>query len=102
MVRVALTGEELHGFTSLGFDDHVKVFFPTSAAPDLAMRDLTPRRYDAVSGELWIDFFLHEAGPAAGWAKDAAVGQPIMVGGPRGSSGLASPRGIDSALADWR
>jgi NADPH-dependent ferric siderophore reductase len=97
MVRVALTGEELQGFTSLGFDDHVKVFFPANGAPDAAMRDLTPRRYDAASGELWIDFFLHEAGPAAGWAKDAAAGQPLMVGGPRGSS-IISTEGIDSHL----
>jgi NADPH-dependent ferric siderophore reductase len=97
MVRVALTGEELQGFTSLGFDDHVKVFFPANGVPDPAMRDLTPRRYDAASGELWIDFFLHEAGPAAGWAKDAAAGQPIVIGGPRGSS-IISTEGIDSHL----
>ena len=97
MIRVALTGEELQGFTSLGFDDHVKVFFPANDAPDPAMRDLTPRRYDAASGELWIDFYLHEAGPAAGWAKDAAAGQSLMVGGPRGSS-IISTEGIDSHL----
>ena len=97
MVRVALKGEELQGFTSLGFDDHVKVFFPTNGTPDPALRDLTPRRYDPASGELWIDFFLHDAGPAAGWARDAAAGQPIMVGGPRGSS-IICTEGIDSHL----
>ena len=97
MVRVALTGEELQGFTSLGFDDHVKVFFPANGVPDPAMRDLTPRRYDAASGELWIDFFLHEAGPAAGWAKDATAGQSMAIGGPRGSS-IISTEGIDSHL----
>jgi len=32
MVRIVLGGEELRGFTSLGFDDHIKVFFPGSPA----------------------------------------------------------------------
>jgi len=97
MVRVVLRGEDLPGFTSLGFDDHVKLFF--SSGPDgrllePAMRDFTPRRYDADAGELWIDFYLHEAGPAAGWASQVAVGQELAVGGPRGSS-MISLEGID-------
>jgi NADPH-dependent ferric siderophore reductase len=110
MVRVVLQGEELNGFTSLGFDDHVKLFFtaedgktdsPPSTthgsdnAPPAAMRDFTPRWFDAESGELWIDFFLHEAGPAAGWAARVAVGQSLTVGGPRGSF-VISLEGIDS------
>jgi len=89
MVRVVLRGEDLPGFTSLGFDDHVKLFFP-----EPAMRDFTPRRYDADAGELWIDFYLHEAGPATGWASQVAVGQELAVGGPRGSS-MISLEGID-------
>ena len=28
MVRIVLTGPELEGFASFGFDDHVKMFFP--------------------------------------------------------------------------
>lgn len=106
MVRVVLGGDELRGFTSLGFDDHVKVFLPTPAAagegartddgaPAPAMRDFTPRRYDADAGELWIDFFLHDAGPAASWAAQVAPGQPLTVGGPRGSF-VISVEGIDS------
>lgn len=98
MLRVVFGGEELAQFTSLGFDDHVKLFFPsdTAGVPDnLAMRDFTPRRFDAEANELWIDFFLHDAGPASTWAAQAAVGQPLMVGGPRGSF-IISPEGIDS------
>jgi NADPH-dependent ferric siderophore reductase len=34
MVRVTLSGEELAGFTSLGFDDHVKLLFPVAAVKD--------------------------------------------------------------------
>jgi NADPH-dependent ferric siderophore reductase len=95
MVRIVLQGAELEGFASLGFDDHVKLFFPEpAAAGGLAMRDFTPRRYDAAAGELWVDFFLHEGGPAASWAAQATVGQVLEVGGPKGSSVLALD-GID-------
>jgi NADPH-dependent ferric siderophore reductase len=89
MVRVVLSGEELRGFTSLGFDDHVKVFFST------AMRDFTPRRFDAAAGELWIDFFVHKGGPAASWAERATIGQTLEIGGPRGSMVVAL-EGIDA------
>jgi NADPH-dependent ferric siderophore reductase len=99
MVRVVLQGEELKGFTSLGFDDHVKIFFSSGedgrADSPAAMRDFTPRWFDAEAGELWIDFFLHEAGPAASWATQVAVGQSLTVGGPRGSF-VISLDGIDS------
>jgi NADPH-dependent ferric siderophore reductase len=96
MLRIVLTGEELAQFTSLGFDDHVKLFFPSDEGPNApAMRDFTPRRFDPQAGELWIELYLHEAGPAAAWAKQATVGQSLTVGGPRGSS-ILSPEGIDS------
>ncbi len=104
MLRVTLTGNDLSGFTSSGFDDHVKLFFarhgeseptfPTlgpggrvhvdeSARP--VARDYTPRRYDAAANELDIDFAIHEAGPATRWALEAKPGSKIGVGGPRGS-----------------
>ncbi len=96
MVRVVLQGAELEGFTSLGFDDHVKLFFPSpEEGTPAAMRDFTPRRHDSVADELWIDFFLHEAGPAASWAMRVAVGDSLDVGGPKGSM-ILSPAGIDS------
>jgi NADPH-dependent ferric siderophore reductase len=102
MLRVVAAGEELQGFTSLGFDDHVKLFFSgaeldagTDGQP--AMRDFTPRRYDPVAGELWIDFYLHDDGPAGKWAAQAAVDQNITVGGPRGSA-IIPLEGIDTHL----
>lgn len=96
MARVVLTGDALAGFTSLGFDDHVKLFFPGAdggAAPE--MRDFTPRHYDSVAGELWIDFFLHEAGPAAEWIRQAQPKDLLDVGGPR-SSFVLPVAGIDT------
>ncbi len=104
MVRVAVGGDDLPGFTSLGFDDHMKLIFPAQdtgeltlpvagangpalpdGAPKPTMRDYTPRRYDATAGELLIDFVIHASGPATTWAAGVAPGQWLGVGGPRGS-----------------
>ncbi len=104
MLRITLGGAELQGFYSPGFDDHVKLFFPDPAtgefhapqlgpngvesapdAPRPIMRDYTPRHFDAQALTLDIDFALHEAGPATQWALQAKVGDPLVIGGPRGS-----------------
>src|SRR5258705_8039893 len=63
MIRVTLGGD-LDGFTSLGFDDHVKLFFPTGrndadGKPETDSRDYTPRRYDPKANTLDIEFVLH-------------------------------------------
>ncbi|MCI3208841.1 MULTISPECIES: siderophore-interacting protein [Pandoraea] len=105
MLRVTLGGDDLAGFTSPGFDDHVKLFFPNPETGELAvpqmgpeglskpapgdaprlMRDYTPRQYDADSKTLVIDFAMHESGPATQWARSARPGDKLGVGGPRGS-----------------
>ena len=86
MRRITLVGEDLVGFVSAAPDDHVKLFFPQpDGAEPVPMRDYTPRRFDAGTGELDIDFVLHGDGPAARWATQVEVGQAIDVGGPRGS-----------------
>jgi NADPH-dependent ferric siderophore reductase len=107
MKRITLKSDELRGFTSLGFDDHVKLFFPTAdgqlnlslpvseAAAEKVMRDFTPRRFDG--DELVIDFFIHDDGPATMWAANAKPGSVIGVGGPRGSS-VISVEDIDLHL----
>jgi len=104
MMRVTLTGDDLPGFISAAYDDHMKVFFPPAGevkpamptmgpegaifpqgVPRPAARDYTPRRYDPVANELDIDFVLHGDGPASSWAANARPGQFLGVGGPRGS-----------------
>lgn len=104
MLRITLAGDDLAGFVSAGYDDHVKLCFPKpgedapvwpAVGPDAVplpegvvaspMRDFTPRRYDAGKGELVIDFAVHEAGPASDWATRAVPGSRLGVGGPRGS-----------------
>lgn len=99
--RIVLTGEELEGFFSPGFDDHVKVFpTPRGQAPTLAtvgpdgpvfaepkpvMRDYTPRAFDAANRRLTLDFAVGHGGPATAWAEEAQVGDELGLGGPRGS-----------------
>lgn len=90
LVRIVLGGPELEGFTSLGFDDHVKLIFSGGELP--VMRDFTPRRYDAQAGELWIDFVVHAAGPATDWATQARTGSHLLVGGPKGSAVIPAER----------
>jgi NADPH-dependent ferric siderophore reductase len=88
MIRVTLGGD-LEGFTSLGFDDHVKLFFPNgtnaNGEPLSEARDYTPRRYDPSNHTLEIDFAIHDAGPATRWATEVKSGQSLSIGGPRGS-----------------
>jgi NADPH-dependent ferric siderophore reductase len=104
LVRVTFTGDELEDFVSASFDDHVKLFFPEPgesmpalpqagptgpefdpSKPRPIARDFTPRRFDRAARELDIEFALHEAGPATAWAAQAAPGQHLGIGGPRGS-----------------
>ncbi|HEX7666380.1 MAG TPA: siderophore-interacting protein, partial [Polyangiaceae bacterium] len=106
---VRFVGESLAGFTSLGFDDHVKLVVPPHVDGDLVMpppgegriafprgaivRDYTPRSYS--NGERWLDveFSLHENGPMADWARAAKPGAKAILGGPKGS--MVVPLGYD-------
>lgn len=112
LIRVILGGDELEGFTSVGFDDHVKLFFPDRHGnidmPSVAeeghliwpegekpiMRDYTPRYFDPIAQTLEIDFALHLAGPATHWAENAQPGKQLGLGGPRSSS-------IIPPIFDW-
>jgi NADPH-dependent ferric siderophore reductase len=104
LMCVTFTGDDLEDFISASFDDHVKLFFPApgestpalpqagpdgpvfdSSKPRPVARDFTPRRFDQAARQLDIEFALHEAGPATAWAAQAAPGQVLGIGGPRGS-----------------
>jgi NADPH-dependent ferric siderophore reductase len=79
-ISVTFKGETLHDFVSASYDDHVKFMLS-----DDDRRDFTPRSYDNVAAELTIDFALHATGAASDWARQAAVGQQVVIAGPRGS-----------------
>jgi NADPH-dependent ferric siderophore reductase len=86
-LAITFTGAALADFTSLSFDDHVKLMFNEDAQAGEAQvrRDYTPRRFDREALELTLEFALHGDGKASEWARRAVVGQPALVGGPRGS-----------------
>lgn len=112
--RVTLDGPELRDFVSVGPSDHVKVFFPdpqtgavhtptvldgrlvrpTTGVP--IARDFTPLPTVGDDGapRVDLDFVLHDhhAGPARRWVESAKPGDPLTVGGPRGSRGF--PAGV--------
>jgi len=78
--RITLVDDSLSDFVSASFDDHVKVFLD-----EAERRDYTPRRFDRDRLELTLEFALHGNGVASDWARQAAAGQRLRVGGPRGS-----------------
>jgi NADPH-dependent ferric siderophore reductase len=92
-VRVRLVGKDLTGFTSLGSDDHIRVFFPTGHVSSVEeLRESPSREYTPLAwGNDWLDleFAIHgDSGVAARWAASAPLGSPAGVGGPRGSKVL--------------
>lgn len=103
LVSVLVSGEGLDAFADAAPTSHLKVFLPAPGqdapllpeflpegqvlpddVPRPAVRTYTPRRFDAASGTLEIQFVLHGAGPASEWAERASAGDKIAVAGPGG------------------
>lgn len=101
--RIVFHSDDLTGFISSSFDDHIKLFiaedfedlivpsitehglvFPEGKAKPAA-RDYTPYYFDAQTNCLTVDFVLHPSGPAGEWASQAKRGQQMAIAGPRGS-----------------
>jgi len=111
MRRITLTGDNLERFAT-DENYHVRLYFPQDPgapnwpvrgadglgivqdpAHELPIRKYTIRRIDLATAEVDIDFVLHAApGPGSDWAKAAATGALVGMGGPGG-------RGVRSA--DW-
>jgi NADPH-dependent ferric siderophore reductase len=83
-VSITFKGDALEDFVSQSFDDHVKFMF-TDSTGELVSRDYTPRHFDREARELTIEFALHGPGAASEWASRAAMGDPAVIAGPRGS-----------------
>lgn len=93
MRRISFGGDELAGFAWSGPAAHLKLLFPlpgetevTAPTPDgprpTTMRTYTPRRFDAATQTLEVDFVLHGEGPASSWAEQARIGQELILMGP--------------------
>ncbi|MGR8011529.1 siderophore-interacting protein [Streptomyces hypolithicus] len=114
MVRVVLGGAGLAGFAADEFTDHyVKLLFPPAGVTypepfDMARireefpagqwpvtRTYTVRAWDAVHGELTIDFVVHgDEGLAGPWAASVRPGETVRFQGPGGGY-------VPDPAADW-
>jgi NADPH-dependent ferric siderophore reductase len=102
-VSVRFQGDDLDGFHTGAPTGHVKLFFPVEgeaatpapavvdgrvvfpdAAAQPAVRTYTPRRFDAATRALEVQFLLHGDGPGSQWAERAAVGHRLVLIGPGG------------------
>jgi len=103
LVSVWVGGDGLEAFADAAPTSHLKVFLPApgqdfsieDGSPPPVVRTYTPRRYDAATGTLEIQFVLHGAGPASEWAERASVGDKLAVAGPGGRFSL------DTSVAEW-
>lgn len=95
MKRVTFGGADLATFAWSGPAAHLKIIFPEPGSgvdvvpiPDpegprpKTTRTYTPRRWDAEKQQLEVDFAIHGEGPASEWAKQARVGQQLVMMGP--------------------
>lgn len=117
MRRHVRNGVELPEVRSKGFDDDIKLLpvdpvtgslpfdvptnldngtvdWPAGAFP--YSRTYTVRRFDCSTGEMAVDFAVHDGGLASDWAYRVQPGETILVAGPKHSSSL--PRGVDWVL----
>jgi NADPH-dependent ferric siderophore reductase len=111
VVQVTFAGEELASFGPPRPGGHIKVFFPEpgwqrpppgaeSEAPRPPSRTYTPRRWDAATTELDVEFVLHGEGIASRWAEHAKPGWPLYVAGPGGGFELPAEAQHLVLLAD--
>jgi NADPH-dependent ferric siderophore reductase len=93
LLRLTVGGDELEGFGPPKPGAHIKLFFPDAAsawnpkdpdAPRPPSRTYTPLHYDPAARSMQIDFVMHGAGLAAGWAQQARVGDTLYLAGPGG------------------
>lgn len=100
LLRITLAGPDLEGFTVEEPAASVRVLLPASSSEPLVMptwngneflladgrrptiRTFTPRRVDAVAGELDLDAVIHGDGVASQWAARAEPGAPAAISGP--------------------
>ncbi|HRN28529.1 MAG TPA: siderophore-interacting protein [Terrimesophilobacter sp.] len=123
LVRVRVTGADLHDFESDGPSDHVRTFVPDPVTGELVApaavgpdedgiirpdspthgRDLTPmlveRRPEGVV--LSLDVVLHpNAGPLGAWAASAEPGGEAVLVGPRGTRRVVQDASTVLMVAD--
>ncbi len=93
LTRVTFGGDQLAGFGPPRPGAHMKLLFvpdgsdwspDDESAPRPPRRTYTPRKYDAASNTLQVEFVHHGDGLAAVWAQSARVGDTLYINGPGG------------------
>lgn len=93
MCRVTLGGAGLNDFPIDQESAYIKLIFPQGDEARPLMRTYTVSAQR--DNEIDVDFALHETeGPASTWARNAQVGEQILVGGP-------GPKKLINNEADW-
>ncbi len=123
MLRLRVTGPELHDLESDGPSDHVRAFVPDPVTGELIApvavghdadgivrperpahgRDLTPVRIERTDAGvvLTLDIALHpEPGPLGDWARAAAPGAELVLVGPRGTKAAVQDAARILIIAD--
>ena len=96
MVRVVLGGPDLERFEPNDVaDQYVKLLFPRPGAERVARRTYTVRAWDGTARRLTVDVAVHgDEGLAGPWARDAQVGDEVLLLGPGGGY-------VPDPAADW-
>jgi len=88
VVGVTFAGPALRAFPEPSPGGHLRIAFAEQEPPGdearYLRRTFTPRRFDAATGELYVEFVLHGAGLAADWARAASIGDPVVISGEGG------------------
>lgn len=105
MIRLTFGGDGLNAFRTTGIgDEYLRLFFPNEETGKLHLPHIdeegrwtypdgqdaircstyTVRRFSAETGEVEIDFVVHEGGVASEWAQRAEPGDQITLNNPRG------------------
>ena len=111
MRRVVFGGDGLAGYATTGVgDEYLRLIFPVDRKDDpilptvtngcldynsidlATMRTYTVRAFEPATGEVTIDFVIHDGGVAAEWARAAQPGDRIGLNTPDGM--YAPPAGL--------
>ena len=98
MLRVTLGGSAMHDMPADQNSAYIKLRLP-DPGPDSdgkpIVRTYTVRYFDETTGELDVDFVIHDdPGPASEWAVNCEPGDTIAFGGP-------GPKKLVDYEADW-
>lgn len=85
MRRLTLAGDDLRTLQVSKPCEWAKIFLPRASAdaPQVG-RAYTLRDHRPAVNEVDIDVVIHEGGPLSEWARQARIGDPVYLAGPRG------------------